>query len=88
MLGLCVLLVCNIALTLRYAASQELLVFHAVVLVLQLRVTDAVYVMHKLIYAAVLHQQHSPAMMKYQLHLQLPALVSSLNVDVVFLCVK
>ena len=78
----------NIALTLRYAASQELLVFHAVVLVLQSSVMDVQYVMHRHICAAVLHRQHFPAMMKFQSHLQLPVLVSSPNVDAVFLCVR
>ena len=76
------------ALTLRYAASRELPVYLAVVLVLQSSVMDVRYVMHKLICAVVLHRQHFPAMMKYQLHLQLPVLVSSPNADAVFQCVK
>ena len=74
------------ALTLRYVASQELLVYLAAALVLQSSVTDVRYVMHRHICAAVLHRQHSPAMMKCQLLLQLPVLVSSPNVDAVFLC--
>ena len=78
----------NIALTSRYAASRELLVYLAVVLVLQSSVMDVQYVMHRHICAAVLHRQHFPAMMKYLLRLQLPVLVSSPNADAVFQCVK